>query len=236
MRDVVERLLQQALGPHLVDHSVHRGPSALKAFGECIHGNPSTVRAIDGLFRRRVQRPGQVGEQRLLGMLAVVVLDRVADRLDRPAQAAGDAPADLGQGAATDARQTTGPPQDVLALVVGHLREAAAALHAVRVGRQKAIDHRLQEADLTLAVGNDGPAHQTQACASGEWSWSRRSAVLLISSSVTIGSGIFLGSGSLGLVRPRASTLPASACDHAGAGREPDRSPGISRSGYESGR
>ncbi len=95
-------------------------------------------------------------------MLAVVVLDGVTDGLDGAAQAAGDAPADLGERAAADARQPAGPSQDVLAFVLGHLRETAAALDAVGVARQEAIDHRLQEAHLPLAVEDDGLTHQAE--------------------------------------------------------------------------
>ena len=50
-------------------------------------------------------------EQGAGGVLTVVVLDRVAHRLDRPSQAAGDATAYFRERAAADARQAPGPPQ-----------------------------------------------------------------------------------------------------------------------------
>ena len=43
-----------------------------------------------------------------------------------------------------DPRQAPGPPQDLFPLVVGQLRKAAAALDAVGVVGQEAVDHRLR--------------------------------------------------------------------------------------------
>ena len=54
--------------------------------------------------------PVRFGNRACSGMLAIVILDRVADRLHRATQPAGDAPADLGERAAADTRQTAGTP------------------------------------------------------------------------------------------------------------------------------
>ncbi len=95
-------------------------------------------------------------------MLTVMVLDGVTDRLNRAAQAAGDAPADLGERSAADAGQTAGAAENVFALRLGHLRETAASLDPVGVRLQKTVHHRLQEADLPLAVVDDGLADQAE--------------------------------------------------------------------------
>ncbi len=160
--DVVEGLLQQAPGPHLVDHAVHRGPRALELSGECVHGNPPTERVIDDLLGFRVERTGQVRKQGLVGVLAVEVLDGVADGLHGAAEPLGDAPADLGERAAAGVRQPLGAPQHVLALGVRHLGKSAAALHAVGVGQQEIFNHGLLEPQLALAVDQDDSAVQAE--------------------------------------------------------------------------
>src|SRR5579875_2771283 len=95
-------------------------------------------------------------------MQAIMILDGVADGLDRTSQTASDAPADLCECAAAYPRQTTSTAKNLFPLVLAHLRKAAAALDAVRVGLQKALHHRLQEANLPFAIGHDGLTHQAE--------------------------------------------------------------------------
>ena len=127
----------------------------MEFFGQCVHFDPPTERAIDDLFRFRVERSGQVRKQGLVGVLTVEVLDGVTDGLHGAAQPPRNAPADLGERAAADARQPLGPPQHVFALGVRHLGKPAAALHAVGLRRQEVVHHRLLEAELALALAED---------------------------------------------------------------------------------
>src|SRR5262249_48646004 len=94
VRDDLQRIFQEPLGTDLVDGAVYRSPGTMVALGESIHGNPSTIGVVDDLLGLGIQRSTDRREQRLLGMLAVKVLDGVADGLGRPAQPAGNATAD----------------------------------------------------------------------------------------------------------------------------------------------
>src|SRR5207253_9286042 len=99
-------------------------------------------------------------EQGLRWVRPVKILDRVAHGFRRTAQAARDAPADLGKRAAAHARQAFRPSQNVLFLVLGELREASAALDPILIGIYKTIHDRLQVTDLPSPIAQDAPAHQ----------------------------------------------------------------------------
>ena len=86
-----------------------------KSLGQGIHGNPPSIGVVDELFGLRVQRlPVACGEQCLIGVLAVEVLDGVAHRFGRTTQAAGDAPAHLGQRAGAHAPGRRAATQNVV--------------------------------------------------------------------------------------------------------------------------
>ena len=127
----------------------------MKALGQGVHGNSSAERVENLLLGIRIERSRHVREQRLLGIVAVEVLDGVAHRFRRPAQTAGNAPADVGQAAGADAGQAASPAQDLFLFLVGELREPAALFHPVLVGRQERIDQRGQEAHVPPAVEQD---------------------------------------------------------------------------------
>jgi hypothetical protein len=93
-------------------------------------------------------------------VFAVKVLQGIADGLGGSAQAAGDAPAHLGQGAARHSRHAPAAPHDLVFLRLRQLRKVGAALHVRPVGGQETVHHRLHEADLTPAVGQHLAAHQ----------------------------------------------------------------------------
>src|SRR5439155_17129640 len=106
------------------------------------------------------QRFGHAREQRLLGVLPVVVIDRIADRLDRPSQAAGNPPADFGQRPPADPRQTPCPPQDFFLFFLRQLRETTPSFHVLLVLLEEPINHRLQEPDLQPAFQKNPPSDQ----------------------------------------------------------------------------
>jgi len=159
VRHVLERLVEQALGADLVDDAVHGGPCALEAPGECLHGDFPPVRVVNYLLRLGVQRPRHRREQGLARVLAVEVLDRVADRLGAAPQAAGDPAAHLGQRAAR-VGQPAGAAEDVFLLLLRHLREPAAALHALLVGGDERLHQAGQKAQLPAAVVQEGQPDQ----------------------------------------------------------------------------
>ena len=157
--DVVGQLLGQLFGPDFADHSVHRSPSPVKSFREGVHGNPPPVGVEDQLLDGPVEGTGHAGEDGRSWMGAVEVLDRVADRLGRPSQSAGESAADLGQRPAGGG-EPAGGADDLFLFVVAQVREPAAALDLALVRRHELLDDGSREAEVPTAVVQYPPADQ----------------------------------------------------------------------------
>ncbi len=132
----------------------------MKAFCQGVHGNPPAKRAEDDLLGCRIKRPRLGGKQSLPGVLAVEILDGVANGFGGAAEAMGNAAAHFGQGAAGDARQTAGAAQNVLFFHLAQLRKPPAPLHPHLVRAQKRVHQRWQEAHLPAALEQYGQADQ----------------------------------------------------------------------------
>src|SRR5437763_758081 len=93
-------------------------------------------------------------------MFPVVILDCVPHRFHRASKAAGDSSSHFRHIAAGYWRHAPSPPQDFFPLLVAQMRKSAAALDAVAVGGEKALDHRLHVGNLLAAVTQDAPPDQ----------------------------------------------------------------------------
>ena len=93
-------------------------------------------------------------------MVAVEVLDRVTHRFGRPAQAAGDAPADLGQRGGAAPAQAAGTPQNLFLLLFRQLRKSAASATRSLFVARKGPTSDGKKADLAAAVAQDRQADQ----------------------------------------------------------------------------
>src|SRR5436853_7268707 len=94
-------------------------------------------------------------------MFLIMLADRVQNRKRRAIQPATDASCDLALTAA--ARQPSGAANDLVALVIFHLREIGPALHLIAMGIQKALDTAQQKSDAPLAIGIDEPPRRQPA-------------------------------------------------------------------------
>src|SRR5437870_5757511 len=93
-------------------------------------------------------------------MLDIKILDRVADRLGRSMQPAGDASADFGEAAEAEAGEPAGAAENVVLFVLAQKRELAALLDAILVGGQERVHQRRNKAELAMAVADDRDADQ----------------------------------------------------------------------------
>src|SRR5262245_4722848 len=93
-------------------------------------------------------------------MLAIKVLDRVADRFGRPAQFLGYAATDLRQVADAEAVETMCATQILSLLHQLWLLEFPALLNAILMGGQEGIRQRGQKSHLTPAVVQDRQTDQ----------------------------------------------------------------------------
>ena len=107
------------------------------------------------------QRAAEDGEDRLLGILEIVLLERGADRLDAAARALGQPAGDLRLHGAAGG-QFAGMVDELGPLLVGELAEARAALDALGVVAHEAVDARTQEAHALAAVEHEPAADEAQ--------------------------------------------------------------------------
>src|SRR5437762_10588060 len=93
-------------------------------------------------------------------MLNVEVLDRVADRLGRAAQALGDPSAHFRKAAKAKAGEAAGAAKDELLFLGRELREPAALLDPLLVGGQEGVHERRQKTNLAPAIADHRDADQ----------------------------------------------------------------------------
>jgi len=91
------------------------------------------------------------GEDGLGGMLLIVPLDRVTDRLQAPVETACDPTMDVG-GAGPGQRQTTGPADDAVVLLLRQLTEATAAIDPQGIVANKSLDGTRKKANASAAA------------------------------------------------------------------------------------
>ena len=83
-----------------------------------MHGNPPSKAVEDQLFCRRVKRPCDRREKRLIGVFAIPIAQGIANGFSGPANVVGDAAADFGQAGDALPDQVAGPGADRLALTL----------------------------------------------------------------------------------------------------------------------
>jgi len=105
------------------------------------------------------QRLGRAREHGRFGMMPIEVFQRVTNRLDGTAGAAGNAPADLGR-AGPRAGQPPGTRDDLVAFDVAHLGKLCAALDVAGMPRHKPLHRRFEEADPLAVPEHEAAAHQ----------------------------------------------------------------------------
>src|SRR5438067_1596292 len=93
-------------------------------------------------------------------MLDVEILDRIANRFGRTAQAAGDAAADFGQAAKAESGEAASATQDIVLFFLREQRELAALFDTHLVGGQEGVHQRRKESELTMAIAHDRDADQ----------------------------------------------------------------------------
>src|SRR2546425_654945 len=93
-------------------------------------------------------------------MLNIKVLDRVANRLGRSAQAPRDASAHFGKAAEAEPGEAAGAAENLILFFLAEERELAALLDAILVGGQEGIHQRRNKTELTMAIANDRDADQ----------------------------------------------------------------------------
>ena len=143
--------LHDVLGTLRQDHAVDAGLGAMVSLGNRFNRFSGLVVTVNPFA---VFRPeAAVGNRKngLGGMLLIMPLDGVADRLQASVETAGDPAMDIGR-AGPRQRQTTGPADDPVVFFLRQLAEAAAAINAQGVVANKSIDGTGEKANTSATA------------------------------------------------------------------------------------
>lgn len=88
--DKVEGKLENPLGADFLDHATDHGSGTVEPPGEGLDRLAAATLPIDPPLDVRAERPVAIGEDRALRIRAIVILQRIADRLDASAGLVGE--------------------------------------------------------------------------------------------------------------------------------------------------
>ena len=145
--------------PHLVEDPVDARPGPVELRGEVLGRDPPAVvvQPVDLRLGGLVEGVRAGREDRAVGVLEVVGLERHPDGFGRAVHFLGDPPGDLDQAGLADRGHPPGPADDLLAFLVGEPLELRAPVDLVAVRLDEPGQARLEEADLGPA-GDREPA------------------------------------------------------------------------------
>ncbi len=139
------------------DHAIHRTARPAGATRQPVDRQPAAEGFENAGALVVVNTHRREAENRLLGVLFVVLLDRVLDRERAAIELARDTPGNFGFAALTHHRQPAGAGKDDVLLGIRHLSEIGAAADLVFVRCEKPLDGRKQKPHAAPAVVEDKP-------------------------------------------------------------------------------